>query len=112
VGRWYVADRNPCRDVERNDSHKRDRYVTDAEYAAVYALASPRVKLAMDLALITGQRQGDLISLPFKNVSDEGILFRQGKTGKRLLVGMSPALAEVIERARRMTPVVEIGGYV
>lgn len=112
VGRWYVADKNPCRDVERNPSHKRTRYVTDAEYAAFYQFAKPRVQLAMDLALLTGQRQGDLITLPFKNVTDEGILFRQGKTGKRLLVGMSDALATVIARARRMMPTVEIGGYV
>lgn len=92
VGRWYVADRNPCNGVERNPSKKRTRYVTDAEYDAVRAMASPRLKLAMELALLTAQRQGDLISLPWKNVSEEGILFRQGKTGKRLLVSMSPAL--------------------
>lgn len=112
VGRWYVADRNPCIGVERNDSKKRDRYVTDAEFQAVYAIAKPRVRLAMDLALLTGQRQGDLLNLPWKNVSDEGILFRQGKTGKRLLVELSPTLSEILERARKMSPVVEIGGYV
>jgi integrase len=112
VGRWYVADRNPCKDVQLNPSKKRSRYVTDAEYAAFYATARPRIQLAMDLALLTGQRQGDLLTLPFKNVTDEGILFRQAKTGKRLLVGMSSALEAVISRARRMVPVVEIGGYV
>jgi integrase len=78
----------------------------------VYAIAKPRVRLAMDLALLTGQRQGDILSLPFKNVTDEGILFRQAKTGKRLLVEMSPTLKEVIDRARAMAPVVDIGGYV
>lgn len=112
VGRWYVADRNPCRDVERNPSKKRTRYVTDEEFAVVKTLAPPRVRLAMDLALLTGQRRGDLISLPFKNVSSEGILFQQGKTGKRLLVGMSDALQAVIDTAKAMVPVVEIGGYV
>jgi len=112
VGRWYVAEKNPCHDVERNPQKKRSRYVTDEEYMAVYQIANPRMRLAMDLALLTGQRQGDLIALPFSNVSDDGILFRQGKTGKRLLVGMSPALAAVIARARVMTPAVHIGGHV
>lgn len=112
VGRWYVAEKNPCRDVERNESHRRTRYVTNAEFDAVHAIAHPRVRLAMDLALLTGQRQGDLISLPFKNVSAEGILFQQGKTGKRLRVRMSATLQAVIERARVMTPVVDIGGFV
>ncbi len=116
VGRWYVADRNPCIGVERNPSRRRDRYVTDEEFAAVRALSSPRLKLAMDLALLTGQRQGDLLSLPWANVSKDGILFKPSKTQKkapkRLLVGMSPVLEEVLERARNMVPKVDIGGYV
>lgn len=104
VGRWYCGERNPCRDVERNPTRRRTRYVTDEEYAALYQFAKPRIRLAMDLALLTGQRQGDLITLPFKNVTADGIFFRQGKTGKRLLVGMTPTLAEVIERGRKMEP--------
>lgn len=112
VGRWYVAERNPCIGVERNPSKRRDRYVTDAEYAALYALCTPRIKIAMDLALLTGQRQGDLITLPWANVTDEGILFRQGKTGKRLLVAHSEALQAVLARAKTLTPVADIGGYV
>lgn len=112
VGRWYVADRNPCIGVERNPSKRRSRYVTDQDYAAMYTICSPRLKLAMDLALLTGQRQGDLLQLAWKAVTDEGILFHQGKTGKRLLVGMSASLAAVLSRARHMVPVVEIGGYV
>lgn len=112
VGRWYVAEKNPCIKVERNESKKRTRYVTDAEFQAVYAIAKPRVRLAMDLALLTGQRQGDLLNLPWKNVSDEGILFRQSKTGKRLLVELSPSLIDVLDRARKMSPQVDIGGYV
>ena len=112
VGRWYVAERNPCQKVERNPSEQRTRYVTDQEFEAMYSMCSPRLQLAMDLALLTGQRQGDLLSLPWKNVTEEGILFRQGKTGKRLLVGLSPALSAVLERARKMVPVLEIGGHV
>jgi integrase len=104
VGRWYCADRNPCKGVERNDSKKRDRYVTDAEYAAVRALHGPRMQIAMDLALLTGQRQGDLLRLHWSKVTPEGVEFRQGKTGKRLLVGMSPTLEDVLQRARAMLP--------
>jgi integrase len=112
VGKWYVCENNPCMGVERNESHRRTRYVTDAEFEAVKALASPRVRLAMDLALITGQRQGDLITLPYANVSAEGIKFHQGKTGKKLIVTMSPVLEELIARSRNMVPKVDIGGYV
>lgn len=104
VGRWYCATRNPCRDVERNPAKKRTRYVTDLEYAAVYALMPPRVQIAMELALRTYQRQGDLLSLKWEQVTPEGVLFRQGKTGKRLRVKIGPKLEAVLERAKRLTP--------
>lgn len=73
VGRWYVADRNPCLKVERNESKKRTRYVTDAEYMAVYNMMPVRQQIAMDLALITAQRQGDLLALKWEQVHDKGI---------------------------------------
>lgn len=112
VGRWYLAENNPCIGVERNESHRRTRYVTDEEYATFWQLAKPRVRLAMDLALGTGQRQGDLLSLPWSNVTPEGIKFQQGKTGKKLLVGRSQWLDEVLQRAKIMEPTIDIGGYV
>lgn len=104
VGRWYVADRNPCTNVERNPRGNRTRYVTDAEFDAVRYLSSPRVQVAMDLALLTGQRQGDLLRLTWRQVAPEGISFRQGKTGKRLLVAMSPTLQAALDRARGFLP--------
>jgi integrase len=115
VGRWYVAEKNPCRDVERNEEHRRRRYVTHEEFAAVRNLAKPRIRLAMDLALITGQRQGDLLSLLQSSCTEEGIKFTPAKVakkvGKKILVQMSPALQEVVNRGRAMSPRVEIGGY-
>lgn len=104
VGRWYVCDRNPCHKVEKPEAGKRDRYITDEEYKAVYDLMPARVQIAMDLALLTGQRQGDILSLTWDKVTSQGIRFRQGKTGKRLIVEMSPALESVLKRARMMLP--------
>lgn len=95
-------------DVERNESHRRTRYVTDDEYRIVWEAMPPRVQIAMDLALLTGQRQGDLLRLKWEHVTEEGVLFAPQKTakkvGKRLLVAMSPALEEVLTRARRLIP--------
>jgi len=104
VGRWYVAQKNPCRDVERNPTHRRTRYVTDEEYLAVYTLASERTRLMMDLALITGQRQGDLIALKWEAVTDSGIRLQQGKTGKKLIITKSEVLEAVLERAKALKP--------
>lgn len=104
VGRWYEAERNPCRGVERNTSKPRDRNVRDVEFAAFREMANKKVQVAMDLALLTGQRQGDLLKLKWAQVTPEGVEFRQGKTGKRLLVTMSPALEAVLLRARGFLP--------
>jgi integrase len=104
VGRWFEMDRNPCAHVERTPPTPRDRNVSDAEFAAVRALANPRLQVAMDLALLTGQRQGDLLRMRWSQVTTEGIVLQQGKTGKRLLIGMSPALEEVLNRARAFLP--------
>lgn len=110
-GRWYVCKNNPCTNVERNETSPRDRYISDEEYKAVYELASPRLQIAMDLAYLTGQRQGDLLALKWEHVHtigvprDEwGVFFQQGKTGKRLMVNISPELEEVLKRARMLIP--------
>lgn len=104
VGRWYIVDRNPCMGVERNEVPKRKRYVTNEEFKAVYDIAPPRVQIMMDLALLTGQRQGDLLALKWEQVLEDGIFIQQGKTGKKLLIAYSDELKEVLTRARRMEP--------
>lgn len=104
VGLWYTAKRNPCIAIKRNKRRSRSRYVTDVEYRLAYEAMPLRVQIAMDLALLTGQRQGDLLSLQWSQVTPEGVHFQQGKTGKRLLVSMSPALEEALNRARRLIP--------
>jgi integrase len=104
VGRWYLADRNPCREVERNQIKKRTRYVTDNEFEAVYFIMPKRMQIAMDLALITGQRQGDLLSLRWAQIADGFIQFKQSKTGKKLAMAVSPSLQNILTRAKRLTP--------
>jgi len=102
VGRWWLADVNPCLKVERNESHARTRYITDDEYKALYDTMPARMQVAMDLALLTSQRQGDILNLTWKQVLPDGIFFRQGKTGKCLVVNMSPTLEAVLLRAMNL----------
>ena len=102
VGRWYMAERNPCRDVKRNPSRHRDRYVSNDEFAAVKAIAPKRLKLAMTLALLTGQRQGDVLALKWESVKDMLIYVQQGKTGKRLAIQVSPELEAVLDECWKL----------
>jgi len=62
------------------------------------------VQMAMDLAVLTGQRRGDLLSLTRDQLTDDGILFRQGKTGRALVVEWSDQLRAVIKRAKDYPP--------
>lgn len=97
IRRLYWLDRNVLRDVSRHEAYPRDRYITDAEFDGFVAwVPMLRIKLAMRLALLTGQRQGDLLSLRWDQVTDS-ILFRQAKTGKRLAIHITPALEAVLD---------------
>jgi len=102
VGRYYWMERNVLRDVKRHPSSPRNRYVTDEEFERCKAIAPQRVKLAMELALLTGQRQGDLIGLKWDQVQDMMILFTQAKTGKRLAVQITPAVEAVLDRCWKL----------
>lgn len=98
VSFWYILDRSVLRDVKRPKSKPRTRYVTDGEFNAVKAVAPLRIKLAMDLALITGQRQGDLFSLKWSQIVDDTVQFKQSKTGKKLAIVITAKLEEVLDR--------------
>jgi integrase len=106
VGAWYIdgCDVNPCQNVRRHECHPRTRYVTDDEFHAVRSLAPFSVQLAMDLALLTGQRQGDILDMTWLTVHETHIDVIQGKTGKHLGIRITPALEEVLLRARRYKP--------
>jgi integrase len=78
--------------------------VTDAEYDAVYKLASERMRIAMDLALLTGQRRGDLLTLTRAKLTDEGIVFNQSKTGAGVLVEWTDELRKITDRAKALKP--------
>ena len=96
---------NPADDIPPKTMPKRLRIVTDAEVAALKAGALQQSRNGealvqmIDLALLTGQRIGDLIKLRWQDVTDDGLVFVQGK-GKgrvRLLVEWSPALRAAID---------------
>lgn len=106
VGRWYWAERNPVRDVKRHPSRPRDREVTTEEFEGFKATVPLRMKLAMELSVLTGQRQGDILSMRWTQVDRVmgRIRFRQAKTGKRLGVRITPTLEAVLERCARLSP--------
>ena len=103
---------NPCMrasGVRRNPESKRERYVTDAEYRAVYEAGNRSVKLAMELVYRTLQRpEVDVLAWTPANVrtKDGGkvLHFRQSKTGRLLDIGLTGMLGALVQEAIGAVP--------
>ena len=104
AGEWNIVESNPCRGVLRAPEPKRMRYVQDHEFWAVHKECSPMLKLAMELALLTGLRRGDLLNLTRDSVTDDGLLVHTSKTGKSLIFDWTDELREVISKAQAIPP--------
>ncbi|MFZ6845552.1 tyrosine-type recombinase/integrase [Undibacterium sp. RuTC16W] len=96
---WGYADiTNPCIGIKGYKEKSRDRYMSDDEYAAVWACTHPTVQDAMDLALCTGQRPADVLKFNVTDIADGCLSLTQNKTGKNLRIAIDSELEEVIDR--------------
>lgn len=104
---------NPCMrasGVRRNPERPRDRYVTDAEYRAVYEAANRPVKLAMELVYRTLQRpEVDVLAWTPANVrAKDGqrvLRFKQSKTGTTIEIALTGMLGAMVQQAIGEVPV-------
>lgn len=76
----------------------RDRYVMNEEFEKVKAHAHFTVVDAIDLALLTGQRQADVLKIKRTDIRDGAIWIVQNKTGARLGIEVTGELATVVQR--------------
>jgi len=95
-----IIDYNPCVGIKPLPSGKRDRLISGTEYDAIYAKAHPRLQCVMELCRLTGQRPSDVIAIARADLGEDGIAFKQQKTGARLIVAWSPELKAAVERAK------------
>jgi integrase len=97
-GRLYVADRA-------------DKFWGEQEIAALLAVASQEIKLALVLALWTGQRQGDLLRLPWFTYDGTHLRFCQSKTGRRMTMPAGMPLRALLDGAERRSPLILMNSY-
>lgn len=101
---WEIVDDNPCIGVSRLEEGKRDRYISDEEYLAIYAQAGDRLQVIMDLCYLTAQRVRDVLAIRVADLTEGGILFQPQKTRRstaaRLLVSWTRDLEATLERAK------------
>ncbi|KQM88440.1 integrase [Sphingomonas sp. Leaf23] len=109
-----LAPLNPCKAGGVTYRAKRMSSVwTDQDEAAFYAKAPAHLHLVLRLALWTGQRQGDLLTLTWAQYDGDYIRLTQGKSVRRgdtdnatrVVIPVAKPLREALdaERARRAT---------
>lgn len=103
-GEGITSAPNPCHGMKLSKTEKRvygsqpRPYVTDAQFDEVHARGDVILQDAMDLALLTGQRPGDILNARRQDIVEGVLWFTQQKTGKRVGIKVQGALAGVLER--------------
>jgi integrase len=104
---------NPCTHGGRlYRGSRRDNIWTASDETAFFERAPARLHLALLLALWTGQRQGDLLRLPWSAYDGKHIRLRQGKTGARVVIPVGAPLKAALDAAPKLSPIMltNIGG--
>jgi integrase len=105
---WAVArdllKTNPCKGAERNTERHRTRYVTDAEYQAVYQLAArwPHIQCAMEFAYLCRMRLGEVLDMRESDIKPDGIHVRRTKGSRDNLTLWSPRLEMALALSRSL----------
>lgn len=99
-----LIETNAAADIERIKMAPRTRRITAAEFDAIRANGVPLLRAVMALCYATGQRVMDVANIRQADISDEGVYFKQQKTGKELLVAWTDTLRAAVAEARALHP--------
>src|ERR1700730_6536510 len=95
---------NPCeRGGRLYRPDRADKFWGESDIAGLFKIAAPPIQLAATLALWTGQRQGDLLRLPWSAYDGKYIRLRQSKTGRRVTIPVGKRLKAILDDANRIS---------
>ncbi|MCJ2030932.1 tyrosine-type recombinase/integrase [Methylobacterium sp. J-043] len=98
---------NPCeRGGRLYRARRTDKVWTDVDEAAFLAHAPAHLHLPLILALWTGQRQGDLLRLPWSAYDGQTIRLTQAKTEARVVIPVSGPLRAALAATTRRSPII------
>lgn len=93
-----LLDKNPCTGIDRLYQGSRKEFLWSADQIAlVRNKLEAHLLLPFEIALATGQRQGDILAMTWKQWDGKYLLFRQSKTGKRLKVLANTKLKAMLD---------------
>ncbi len=99
-----LLETNVAADIDRIPMPPRTRRLTTAEFQRIHANADALLRAVMLLCYATGQRVMDVAGIKTADISDDGIMFRQQKTGAELLVAWTTELRDAVAAARALKP--------
>ncbi len=106
VDRGLIAH-NPCaRGGRLYRGSRAEKIWTAEDEAAFLNLAPVHLHLPLMLAVWTGQRQGDLLRLPWSAYDGVHIRMRQGKTGARVVIRVGAPLKLKLDAAPKVGPLI------
>lgn len=98
---------NPCeRGGRLYDGGRADAVWSEADIARVLSAANREMELVILLALWTGQRQGDLLALPWSAYDGTTIKLRQSKRGRPVAVRAGDPLRHMLDRTEKRSTVI------
>jgi integrase len=104
-GRGLIA-KNPCAKAGKlYHGSRASKIWSDEGVECFLKTAPPYLALAMLLAVNTGQRQGDLLRLPWSSYDGATIKLHQRKTGAYVSIPVSDALKNALDEAARRSPI-------
>jgi integrase len=87
-------------------SDRSEKIWTEEHIAAFMAVAPDYLQRVLVIALETGQRQADLLQLPWSAYDGQWIRLKQRKTGRKVNVPVTRLLRSVLENTPRASPVI------
>lgn len=94
----YTNNVNPCQGVSGFTENKRNTYIEDKVYQAVYEQCDQPTKDALDLSYLTAQRPVDVIKMYETDIKDGALYVKQNKTDAKLRIAIKGELKQLIER--------------
>lgn len=93
---------NPCKEVRRNTEKPDARYITDAEYVAVYQIAPDYIKCAMEFAFLCRMRLCEVMELRESDVKENGLHIRRRKGSRDNITTFTDRLNAAIALSRSL----------
>jgi integrase len=114
--RWGMRADNPCKGVERNQEHKRNRYLSGAELArlseALSDLPDQGAANAVRLLLLTGARRGELLAAKWGDFDlKRAVWTKPGATTKQRTEHRVPLSAAACQLLAEMQKHADDGGH-